>query len=110
MRALSEQPRVTAAKLLLALTLIGTGVAAGALLDGGDGDRVQPSEARLAVAQHSVTGMKAELGSARGRIQRAETARDRARQNARQLARSNRQLRRELRLAQRARRQARRQR
>src|SRR5215207_259450 len=110
MRALSEQPRVTAAKLLLALTLIGTGMAAGALLDSGDGDRVQASEARLAVAQRSVTGMKAELGGARGRIERAEAALDRASQDARQLARSNRQLRREVRAAQRARRQARRQR
>ena len=110
MRALSEQPRVTAAKLLLALTLIGTGMAAGALLDAEDGDRVRVSETRLAVAQRSLTGMKAELDGARGRIERAETARDRARQNARELARSNRQLRRELRATQRARRQARRQR
>src|SRR5215207_5939325 len=110
MRALSEQPRVTAAKLLLALTLIGTGTAAGALLDGENGDRVQVSETRLAVAQRSATRMEAELGGARGRIERAETALDRARQDTRQLARSNRQLRRGLRAAQRAQRQARRQR
>jgi chromosome segregation ATPase len=110
MRALSEQPRVATAKLLLGLTLIGMGTAAGALLDGQDGDRVQVSEPRFAVAQRSVTGMKAELGGARERIARAETALDRARHDARKLARSNRQLRRELRAAQRARRQARRQR
>jgi multidrug resistance efflux pump len=110
MRALSEQPRVTAAKLLLGLTLIGTGTAAGALLDSEDGDRVQVSEARLAVAQRSVTGMEAELGGARERIERAEAALERARQDARRLARSNRRLRRELRTAQRAPRQATRQR
>ena|SRR5829696_245305 len=110
MRALREQPRVTVAKLLLGLTLIGTGTAAGALLDGEDGDRLQESDARLAVAQRSVTGMEAEFGGARGRIERAEAALDRARQDARQLARSNRQLRRELRAAQRARCQASRQR
>jgi|SRR5215207_9138179 len=110
MRALSEQPRVTAAKLLLALTLIGTGVAAGALVDGEHGDQVQVSEARLALAERSVTGMEAELGDAGGRIERAEAALDRARHDARQLVRSNRQLRRELRAAQRAGRQARRQR
>ena len=56
MHALSEQAPVTAAKLLLALTMIGTGMVAGALLDGEDDDRVQASEARLAVAQRSVTG------------------------------------------------------
>jgi chromosome segregation ATPase len=110
MRALSEQPRVTVAKLLLVLTLIGMGMAAGTLLDGGDGNRAQASEVRLAVAHRSLTEMQTELGGARGRIERAEAALERARQDARRLARSNRQLRRELHAARRARLQARRQR
>jgi hypothetical protein len=110
MRALREQPRITAAKLLMLFSLVAAGMGVGALLDGEDDDREQAGEARLAVAQRSPTGMEAELGVVRGRIQRAETALDRARQDARQLARSNRQLRRELQAAERVRRQARRQR
>jgi chromosome segregation ATPase len=109
MRALREQPRVIAAKALMVVTLVAASMGIGGLLDREDGQRVQAREARLAVAQRSLTGMEAELGVARGRVQRAETALDRARHDARQLTRSNRQLRRELR-TERVRRQARRQR
>jgi chromosome segregation ATPase len=110
MRALREQPRVTAAKMLMVVTLVASGMAVGALLGEGDGKGAQATQARLSSAQRSLTGTDAELRVVRGRIERAETALDRARQDARQLARSNRQLRRELHAAERVRRQARRQR
>ena len=109
MRALREQPRVIAAKALMVVTLVAAGMGVGGLLDRGDGHHVSVPEARLAVAQRSLMGMEAQLGVARGRVQRAETALNRARHDARQLTRSNRQLRRELR-AERVRRHAKRQR
>lgn len=110
MRALREQPRVTAAKVLMVLTLVAAGMAVGALLREGNGNGAQATQVRLSSTQRSLTGTETELGVVRGRIERAETALDRARKDARQLARSNRQLRRELQAAERARRQARRER
>ena len=102
MRALHEQPRVTIAKLLVALALIGTGAALGVLLDGEGGDRTRFTQARLASAQHAAKASEVELRVAHERIERTETALARARRDAHALARMNRRLRRELRAARRA--------
>ena len=110
MRALREQPRLTATKMLLAVALVAAGMAVGALLGEGDGKGAQATQARLSSAQRSLTGTGAELRVVRGRIERAETSLDRTTHHAHQLARSNRQLRREIQAAKRARREARRQR
>jgi hypothetical protein len=109
MRALREQPRVTAANTLGAVCLVLIGVAIGALVHGGDGARMHTTQARLASAQRSLTARRAELGLNRGRIRQAAAALGRAERQATALKHTNRQLRHDLRKATRARRHAKRQ-
>jgi hypothetical protein len=97
MRALREHPRVTAAKTLVAVLLVGVGIGIGALLDGGGRDkRVDALEIRMASARRALTAQAAELRTARADAGRAEAAADRAKTELNAMRRANRRLGREL--------------
>jgi hypothetical protein len=111
MRALLEHPRVTAAKTLVAVLLVGIGVAIGTLLDGGGRDkRPDGLELRVASARRSLTAKAAELRTARADAGRAEAAADRAEAELNATRRANRRLGRELASERRALRRAKRRR
>lgn len=111
MRALREHPRVTAAKTLVAVLLVGIGVGLGTLLDGGGRDkRVDALEIRMASAGRSLTAKAAELRSARGVARAGEAAADRAEAELNATRRANRRLGRELASERRALRRAKRRR
>ena len=101
MRNVREQPRLVLARILGAICLVLAGVAIGSALDRGDADRMHATELRLASAQRTLTGGRAELRAANARVARAEATVRRTGAQARALARSNRRLRDELATAER---------
>ncbi len=111
MRALREHPRVTAAKTLIAILLVGIGVGIGTLLDGGGRDRrFDALEIRMASAGHSLTAQAAELRTARADARHAEAGASRAETELKATRRANRRLGRELASERRALRRAKRRR
>lgn len=111
MRAVREHPRVTAAKTLIAVLLVATGVGIGTLLDGGDHEnRANATEAQIASAQRSLTAQAAELRTARADARRAAVTANRAGAALKTAHRTNRRLRRELASERRALRRAKRRR
>jgi len=98
MRDVREQPRVVAAKVILAVCLVAVGFAIGVLVAAGDGTS-KASHLHLVSARHALAGRQAALAAARAQVVRAN-ATIRADLGRIQLLRnSNQRLRRELHVA-----------
>lgn len=106
MRAFTEHPRVAIAKTLGVLCLVAAGVVLGTLVDRGSPGVSRASEVRLASAQRSAQGRRAQLRVTQAELERASTTLARVEQQMRALRRANTRLRHELRAARRARRRA----
>lgn len=108
MRALREQPRVTAAKVLGAICLVLIGTAIGFALDRGGRDETRAMQVRLTSAQQSARDQRSQVRSTGVELRRATAAQARAERSLTDARRVNARLRRELKAAKRSRRKTKR--
>lgn len=88
MRAVREQPRLAAARIIGVICLVVAGVAIGKSLNHGDTDQLHATQLRLVRAQRLLAGSRSQLRTANDRAARV----DAAAQRAGALARSNRRI------------------